>query len=388
MRIVDVTTYVLKLRAARAYLGRLEDGEELTADRGYVVRAPWRSLYSGRFETLLVRVRTDEGHTGWGEALAPVGPEIPAAVVDRLLAPHLVGEDPRRVRPLWHRLRDLMRERGHLVGHQADALAAVDIALWDLHGRVTGLSLTELLGGAHRDRVPAYVSGLPEPTDEARAALAAEWARKGATRVKLALGKGVEADLATFDAVAAAAPGLAVAVDAHWAYRPGEALTLGRELDRRGALFLEAPLAPEDIEGHRDLASRIATPVAVGEALRNRYEFAAWLGRRALGVAQPDVARTGITEAAAIAELASAHHVPVACHHSVGLGVALAAGVHLSAATADCPFFEFQADTLPVADSILRTPLDAGPDGFRVPTGPGLGIEVDADKVTELAEES
>ncbi|GAA2069563.1 mandelate racemase/muconate lactonizing enzyme family protein [Streptomyces albiaxialis] len=383
-RITEVLTHVLKLDGPRAYLGRLEDGAELTPERGYVVREPWRSLYSARYETLLVEIRTDEGCRGWGEALAPVGPEIPAAVVDRLLAGRLVGQDPARVRPLWHRMRDLMRERGHLTGHQADAMAAVDIALWDLHGKLTGLSVAELLGGAHRDRVPAYVSGLPEPTDEERAALAASYERQGATMVKLALGKGIETDLATYDAVAAAAPGLRIAVDAHWAYRSGEALVLGRELDRRGALFYEAPLAPEDVEGHRELAAHLATPVAVGEALRNRYEFADWISRRALRLAQPDVARTGITEAVSITELAAAAHLPVACHHSVGLGVALAAGIHLSAATEDCPFFEFQADSLSVAQSILRTPLDATPTGYALPTGPGLGIDVDVEKIAEL----
>ncbi|MEU6389469.1 mandelate racemase/muconate lactonizing enzyme family protein [Streptomyces sp. NPDC046939] len=386
-RITYVRTHVLKLRGERAYLGRLEDGAELTPEHGYVVREPWRSLYSGRFETLLVEIGTNDGCTGWGEALAPVGPEIPAAVVDRLLADQLLGQDPTRVRPLWHRMRELMRERGHLTGHQADAMAAVDIALWDLHGRLTGLSVAELLGGAHRDHVPAYVSGLPEPTDELRARLAVSYAEQGATMVKLALGKGIEADLATYDAVAGAAPGLRIAVDAHWAYRIGEALTLGAELDRRGALFFEAPLAPEDIEGHRELAARINTPVAVGEAMRNRYEFAEWLGRRALRLAQPDVARTGITEATTIGELASAAHTPIACHHSVGLGVALAAGIHVSAATQDCPFFEFQADSLPVAQSILRTPIEATPAGYTLPTGPGLGIEVDADAIRELSQE-
>lgn len=388
MRIAEVTTYVLKQRGERAYLGAMDDGAELTAEEGYVVRKPWRSLYSGRFETMLVAVRADDGQVGWGEALAPVGPEIAAVVVDRLIAPQLVGQDPRQVRPIWERLRNLMRERGHLGGHQADALAAVDIALWDLHGKVTGLSVSQLLGGAHRERVPAYISGLPEPTDEGRAALAARWEQAGARMVKLALGKGVGADLATFDAVAAAAPGLRIAVDAHWAYRIGEAVTLGRELDSRGAVFLEAPLAPEDVAGHRELAERITTPIAVGESMRHRYEFADWLTRRALRIAQPDVARTGITEAVAIAELASAFHVPLAYHHSVGLGIALAAGIHVSAATPDCQYFEFQPDTMPVAQRILRTPIDAGPTGFAVPTGPGLGIDVDVDLVAHLAKEN
>ncbi|MFD4576403.1 mandelate racemase/muconate lactonizing enzyme family protein [Streptomyces sp. NPDC058417] len=388
MRITHVTTYVIKQPTETAYLG--DDGEEPRppSDPGYFTRPPWRSLYSARMETLLVRVTTDDGLEGWGEALAPVGPEVVAAIVDRLLGPWLVGRDPRAVRPLWDGMRDLMRERGHLVGHQADAMAALDIALWDLLGHATGLSVAQLLGGTYRTSIPAYISGLGEPTDEGRARLAAEWAAQGATTVKIAAGNGVEADLATFDAVHAAAPGLRIAVDAHWVYSLAEALELGHGLDRRRALFFEAPLAPEDIDGHRELASRITTPVAVGEAMRNRYEFRDWLTRRSLAIAQPDVARTGLTEAMAIAALADAHHVPVAFHHSVGLGVALAAGLHASAATADCPFFEFQPTVVPYAQRVLRHPIVAGPTGFTLPEGPGLGIEVDRDAVHAFVKES
>ncbi|WP_072805945.1 mandelate racemase/muconate lactonizing enzyme family protein [Rhodococcoides yunnanense] len=388
MRIADVTTYVLKLSGEQAYLGRMEDGSELSSNSGYLVREPWRSLYSGRYETMLVKITADDGTTGWGEALAPVGPEVSAAVIDTMLAGWLRGRTLNGARPLWFGLRDLMRERGHLGGHQADALAAVDIALWDLHGKLTGLSVAQLLGGAVRTTIPAYISGLARSTDDERAALAADWARRGATTVKLALGKGIDTDLATYDAVAAAAPSLDIAVDAHWAYRISEAIELGQELDRRKSLFFEAPLAPEDIAGHHELTTRIVTPVAVGEALRHRFEFAEWFERRALRLAQPDVARTGITEAMAIAEVASAAHVPVAFHHSVGLGIALAAGIHVSAVSQDTPFFEYQPDTIPVAQSILRTPLTAGPTGFELPTGPGLGIDIDASHITALAKEN
>ncbi len=388
MRIAQVTTYVVKQPTESAYLGKLDDGTRPRAADGYFVRPPWRSLYSAHMETMLVRITTEDGLEGWGEALAPVGPEVVAAIVDRMLGPWLIGRDPRNVRPLWDGLRDLMRERGHLVGHQADALASLDIALWDLAGKAFGVPVAQLLGGTYRTEIPAYVSGLPEPTDEGRARLAADWAAQGAFAVKLAAGKGVDEDLATFDAVAAAAPGVRIAVDAHWAYGLGEALELGRELDRRRALFFEAPLAPEDVEGHRDLASRITTPVAVGESMRNRYEFRDWLARRALGIAQPDVARTGITEAMTIAALADAHHVPVACHHSVGLGIALAAGLHVSAAVADSPYFEFQPTTVPFAQRILRKPLAAGPTGFTLPEGPGLGIEIDSETVLDFAKEN
>ncbi len=389
-RIEAVDCFVLKLQHAEPYLGPANGVTESAGPpSGYAVRPPWRSIYSPRFETLLVRLTTTSGVTGWGEALAPVAPEVPAEVVRRLLAPGLIGADPCRVRPLSAALRDLMRERGHLGGHQGDALAAVDIALWDLAGRLAGLPVHELLGGAFREHIPTYVSGLPSRDDGQRAVLAAEWAAKGAERIKLHLGHGVEADLATVDAVRAAAPSVALAVDAHWRYDLPDASRLGRGLAARGGvLFLEAPLPPEDLAGHADLARRIDLPVAVGEAMRHRYEFLPWIRERAVGLLQPDVARTGITEAMAVAEIGAAHHLPIAPHHSVGLGVALAAGLQVSAAAEMLTVFEYQPTATVVGQRILAAPLPGGPDGFAVPSGPGLGIEVDDHIVSALLEES
>jgi D-galactarolactone cycloisomerase len=380
LKIADVSVFPVRFPTDRSYLGVLPEGARVDE---YFVREPWRSLYSAAFESLLVVIRADDGTEGWGEALAPVGPQVPAAAVERLLAPALLGEDPRKVRPLWQRLSWLMRERGHLVGHQADALAAVDIALWDLWGKLAGQPVASLLGSHGVAQIPTYVSGLPRPDDESRAALMRDWVAKGARRVKLALGYGVDADLSTFDAVAAVHDDLRVAIDAHWVYAPSDALRLARGLDeRRASWFLEAPLVPEDVRGHQELAAAVGVPIAVGESFRNRYEFAEWMSRRALDLAQPDVARTGITEACNIAATASALHVPVAPHHSVGLGVALAAGLHLSAAIDNLFAFEFQPDTLPMANAILHTPIEGGPGAFALPAGPGLGVEVDIDVVT------
>lgn len=382
-QITAVQTFCLKLSSADPYLGSAPSGSQASR---YFVRPPWRSLYSHDYETLLVRLETDDGHVGWGECLAPVAPEVPRAVIDTMLAPQLIGADPAAPRPVSLRLAGLMRERGHLVGHQADALAACDIALWDLAGKVAGVPVAQLIGGAFRSALPVYVSGLPRPTDAERAELAAEWAGQGFHRIKLALGYGVEQDLATFDAVAAAAPGLTIGIDAHWAYTLPEAERLGLELDRRHAWFLEAPLAPEDVQGHRSLAERIVTPVAVGEALRNRFEFADWLGRRAMDLCQPDIARTGITEALEAASITAAAHLRVAPHHSVGLGIALAAGLQFAAAVENLEVFEFQPTTLPHANRILADPVQLDGSSFRLPDRPGLGVAVDEQAVIDLSE--
>lgn len=360
-------------------------GDTGVAHRGYVVRPPWRSLYSPGYETLLVKIETDDGLVGWGEALAPVAPEVVAAIVDRLLTPLIIGEDPRSVRTLWHRMTESMRERGHLTGHQADAMAAVDIALWDLWGHATGLSVSELAGGRFAEVLPTYVSGIRGSDDADRADKASALVDAGVRRIKLHLGTDIRTDLATYDAIRAVHPDLEVALDAHWTYRLGEAKALGRELDDRRAWFFEAPLAPEDVEGHRDLAASLATPIAVGEAMRNRFEFTDWLTRRAVGLTQPDIGRTGITEGLAIAGVSDAFHAQVAPHHSAAFGIAMAAGVHVAAAATSLLAFEYQPFTLPVANRLLTSPLEVRPDGgFVVPTGPGLGVSVDEEAIARF----
>ena len=376
MKITRVQTFPLFL--SREDADDSYAGDSGVAHRGYVIRPPWRSLYSPGYETLLVKIETDDGLVGWGEALAPVAPEVVAAVVDHLLSPLILGEDPRSVRALWHRMTESMRERGHLTGHQADAMAAVDIALWDLWGHATGLSVSELAGGRFAEILPTYVSGIRGNDDAERVDKATAFVEAGVRRIKLHLGTDIRTDLATYDAIRAVHPDLDLALDAHWTYRLGQAKALGRELDDRGAWFFEAPLAPEDVEGHRDLAATLATPIAIGEAMRSRFEFTDWLARRAVGLTQPDIGRTGITEGLAIAAIADAFHAQVAPHHSAAFGLAMAAGVHVAATATSLLAFEYQPFTLPVANLILTTPLEVRPDGgFIVPTGPGLGVTVD-----------
>jgi D-galactarolactone cycloisomerase len=384
MKISTVETFAIVL--SKEDVKDTYAGTEAVEHRGYMVKPPWRSLYSPGTETLLVKITTDDGHVGWGEALAPVAPEVAGTIVDVLLTPLLIGQDPRRTSVLWHQLTESMRERGHLVGHQADALAAVDIALWDLRGHIHGQSISEMLGGPFSTRVPAYVSGLVGATDQQRAAHAADLYANGVRSFKLHLGSGVAEDLATFDAVGAAAPTARIAVDAHWSYGLGAAKALGAALDDRRAWFFEAPLAPEDVVGHSELAQSLRTPIAIGEALRSRFEFADWINRRAVQIVQPDVGRTGITEAVAISTLANAAHARVAPHHSAALGVAMAAGVHVAAATSSLEAFEFQPRTIDTANRILSSPLVTTSDGYvEVPTGPGLGVTVDESAVRAMS---
>lgn len=351
------------------------------APRAYATRPPWPSIYGNHRETLVVRLTADDGTTGWGEALAPVVPEVPAEIVRRLLAPVLIGADPRRVRPLRHRLGELMRERGHLGGHQADAIAAVDIALWDLAGKLAGVPVVDLLGGAFRDEVPTYVSGLPGRADADRIAQARDWVGRGVRQVKVGLGYGVDTDLATVSSLREVHPDLRIAVDVHGVYGLADAVRLGRGLAERDAWFLEMPLAFEDVAGHADLAARVDLPVALGESLRHRWEFQPFVAARAVGLLQPDIGRTGITEGLAIAQYAETHHLGVAPHHSAGLGLALAAGLHVAAACANLVAFEWHPTLFDPVNRILTAPIEPTPTAIALPAGPGLGVSVDADAV-------
>jgi galactonate dehydratase len=354
------------------------------APRTYRTAPPWLSIYGSRRETLVVRIVADDGTAGWGEALAPVAPEVPARVVSQLFTPVLIGTNPLAVRPIVDRLRDLMRERGHLGGHQADALAAVDIALWDLAGKLTGQPVVQLLGGAYRDFVPTYVSGLPGRNDAERVAQARDWVARGVRQVKVGLGYGVRADIASVAALRAVHDDLRVAVDVHGVYGLADAMRLGRALVELDAWFFEMPLAFEDVAGHADLAARLDIPVATGESMRHRFEFRPFVEARAVGVLQPDIGRTGITEGLAIAQYAETHHLPVAPHHSAGLGIAVAAGLHVSAAAGNLLSFEYHPTLFAEANRILATPLEPAPTGMALPQGPGLGVEVDVAEVEKL----
>jgi len=350
-------------------------------ERTYTTKPPWPSIYASGREALLVKLTADDGSVGWGEALAPVAPEVPAKIIELLLKPALLGADPTRVRPLVTALRALMRERGHLGGHQGDAVAAVDVALWDLAGRIAGVPVHQLLGGAQRDVVPTYVSGLPGKKDSERVAIAREWVDQGVRHVKLGLGYGVRADLATVEALRNVHDDLLVAVDIHGVYDVAEAIRLGRGLDSMGAWFLEAPVGFEDVAGHAEVARRIDTPVAIGESLRHRQEFKPWLVGGAASILQPDPGRTGITELLDLAAVAETWFTPLAPHHSSGLGIIMAASIHASAAVGNLLAYEFHPMLFGPVNDVLVTPLEPGMLGFAVPTGPGLGIEVDEDAV-------
>ncbi len=322
-------------------------------------------LYSTRFETAIVRVELDSGLVGWGESQAPVAPEVACAVVNCILAPVL--EDAPfdgaidEIQSLWWKMYSTMRVRGHTGGFMLDGIAGVDLALWDLAGKIAGLPVSALIGST-RNRVPAYLSGLPD--GDARKAA-------GFSHVKIFHDSTIERLLLTLDALP-----MKVAVDGLWRFTLETALELAPELARRSVLWFEAPLAPESAQAHGALASAIATPIAIGESYRTVFELDPFFAAQAMKIVQPDLGRTGITEGLNIARAAEAQGLTVIPHVSIALGPQIAAAIHFAVAIPNCPMLEFNPNVLRVANSFLEEPLRMDGENYVVPDAPGLGVNI------------
>lgn len=380
MLIKKVETWRVKVKNDIPYLGEFE------AEGEYYLRPPYSCLYSKNFETLFVRIETESGAEGWGEALTPVGSSVVAEIINTLLSVILIGENALNTELLWSKMYESMRVRGHFTGFMLDAMAACDIALWDLKAKSLGCPLYQLLAGAYRTEVPCYISGLPEPTLEDRLNAALGWQQAGFGHIKIHAGYGVEEDIAfTRQLREVLGDSFGLMVDAHWGYTLNQAKALAKGLEDLGVLFLEAPLPPEDYEAHRELRLFARIDIALGEAERNRFQFKEILNSRAADLIQPDIGRVGITEFLRIAHLAEVYGVRVAPHLSTHHGLATAASIHLSAAMPNLFMLEYQPVSLKMANQFLREPIQCERGSFIIPEGNGLGIELDLDKLAKVS---
>lgn len=378
---------VFPLRIAHHYkVGGHADAPGRLPGTDYYIEPQWVHAYSNVTESCLVKVTAEDGSFGWGEVQAPLTAQTPTALITTLLGPALLGQNALATSQLYDRLYHLMLARGHVGSFLIDALAGLDIALWDLKGRKYGAPLFELLGGPFRTELPAYVSGLRVKTLDEKVKAAKAFVDDGYAGVKIFTGGGTDACEAEARAVREAIGRDAFfAVDAICKYDLARATRVGRVLDAMGADWFEAPLNAEDVDGHAALARAITTPVAVGETLRTARQFEPWLRSRALAVAQPDVMRCGITGALKIAALAEAHHVPVSLHTGVCTGIGMAATWQVAAALpGDLPQ-EHQHDLAGPVSKVIKTPLQQRNSRLVVPTGAGIGVEVDEAAVRSLA---
>lgn len=346
-----------------------------------------------------LKIETDEGIVGWGEPVLEGRAQTVAAMVDEL-GDYLIGKDPRNIEDHWNVLYRGGFYRGG--GIHMSALAGIDQALWDIKGKALGVPVSQLLGGNVRDRIRVYSwIGGDRPSDTADAAKAA--VARGFTAVKM---NGTEElqFVDSFDKVErclqnvaavreAVGPNVGIGVDFHGRVHKPMAKVLVKELEAYRLMFIEEPVLSENYEALKEIAPLTSTPIALGERLYSRWDFKRVLSEGYVDIIQPDPSHSGgITETRKIAAMAEAYDVALALHCPLG-PIALAANLQLDAV---CYNAFIQEQSLGIHYNAANDLLDyvsnrevfAYEDGMvAIPTGPGLGIEVNEAYVRERAAE-
>lgn len=347
---------------------------------------------------LFLKVSTDEGVAGWGEPVVEGHAATVKAAVEEI-ADYIVGQDPRKINDIWQTLYRTRFYRGGPV--MMSAIAGVDQALWDIKGKWHNAPIYDLLGGAVRDRIRVYSwVGGDRPADVAAAAL--ERKQHGFRAVKMnateemhfvdspaTVHQVVERVAAVRDACG---PDFGIAVDFHGRVHKPMAKVIAQALAPYHLMFIEEPVLPENNEALRDIASVGATPIATGERMYSRWDFKQLLQDGYADVLQPDVSHAGgITEVVKIAAMAEAYDVALAPHCPLG-PIALAACLQVDAVAYNA-FIQEQSLGIHynVGNDLLDYVTDATVFDYHdgvvmLPSGPGLGIEVNEAFVREMAQ--
>ncbi len=369
-----IECFVVSIPRATPYLGPLAEGERINA-KGYVLRKGNRTLYPTQDRSILVKLTTADGAVGWGETYGICAPTAVISIIEDLLAPEVVGRDPFDVANIYEDLYDMMHVRGCFGGFYGDALAAIDIALWDACGKIASLPLSKLLGGQRHRQIPAYVSGLPRASVSERCELAREWQAKGFRGFKFAAVVSHEGVVPEMEALRRALGGDAdIMVDMHWKHTAAEASALIEDMSAHKLHFAEAPCAPEDIDGLAEVAAKVTVPIAAGEEWRTVYEARQRLQRRACSIVQPEMGHTGVTQFVRIAQMAQAFHCRVIPHAAIGVGIFQAASLHAYSTLVHAPWHEYQHSVFDRNLEFVETTMACRDGFFSVPEGPGLGI--------------
>jgi L-alanine-DL-glutamate epimerase-like enolase superfamily enzyme len=344
------------------------------------------------FDMTLVRVTTEDGLVGHGEAKAAVGSAgVCAALVtciEHELRPLLIGQDARQISRLWEAMYNgprahyaLDRGRGFPVlgrrGVTISALSGVDMALWDLLGQRLGVPVVQLLGGACRERMPAYASGGWAAADSIGAQLAGYVAR-GFQAVKMRVGV-MDGDVATSVARVQAAregigPSIGLMADAHGTWSVPEAKRFCREVEAYRLDWIEEPISADNIRGTAEVRAMTSTPIACGESEFTRFDFRDLIEAGAVDVLQPDLAICGgISEGMRIAALASTHQLALA-PHCWGSALSFMAGLHLAFASSSATIIEFSLGANPLLHELPEERIICENGTMSVPTRPGLGV--------------
>ena len=350
---------------------RLDQGKTVTMGIGSTTKR----------DTIIVRVETSEGITGYGEAHPGRSPGAVVSLIHNTLAPMLIGMNASDVIGVWKRVHR-MQLSSHGVGSGASlGLSGIDIALWDIRGKAAKMPLYELLGGSKR-RLPAYAGGisLGYQPKESLAEEAQEYVVRGYKALKLRLGDSAKADIERVLHVRKVlGDDIDILTDANTAYTLADVRRVMPVLADIRAGWLEEPFACNDFSSYRE-AAKISSlvPIAAGENHYGRFEFAQLREAGAVQIWQPDLSKCGgITEGLAIAAMASAYRIPMHTHSSA-TGINHAATIHFMAAIENSGYFEACVSHFNPLRDMFGTTFKIGADGCVEPLDkPGIGLEID-----------
>lgn len=355
------------------------------------------------FDSTLVRIETDTGLVGYGEAKAAVGsagvcgPVV--AVVNDELRPLLIGEDPRDINRLWERMYSGVRseyvfrygrgfpELGRR-GLRVSAMSGIDLALWDLKGKALDLPVYQLLGGRCRERVPAYASGGWADATGIGEQLRSTIGPSGFKAIKMRVGAmdgTVENSIARVRAAREAlGPSVGLMADAHGTWDARTARRFCNGVSDCHLAWLEEPVGADDLQGMVEVRDATDIPIAAGESLSTRFEFRDLIDARAVDILQPDPAIAGgITEVVRIAAYGSSHQLTVA-PHLWGSALLFAAGLQLAAALPNVVTLEYSKGFNPLLRELASEEFVVKNGEVGIGERPGLGVTINQDFVKEF----
>jgi galactonate dehydratase len=346
-------------------------------------------LHRGHFNWLLVKVETDEGLVGWGEASTQSANQATRAQVHTLGENYLMGKDPRQIELHVSTMLRNTYWKPSLVFYSA--ISGLEIAMWDIMGKSLGVPIYALLGGACRPRLKTYHNGwwFGAKSFDDYARLAKEMADKGARALKFDPLQGMDTFIDTnqFRQVVkairmvreAVGEDVELMIDVHGRLSPDNAIRLALAVEEYSPYWWEEPLPTDaSVDDLARVAASINIPVVAGERIYTRWGFRDLFEKRAAAIINPDIAHEGgILETKKIADMAHAYYVSFTAH-SAGGPVLTAASIQVEAATPNFLIHEYFSIDAPYYGEVLRDPFPAMKNEFiELPTKPGLGIEID-----------
>lgn len=342
----------------------------------------------------VVKLTTSDGQYGWGEGYGPAR-VLEAGI--KLLEPLVIGQNPLENEVIWSEMYrktlDFAR-RGILVA----SMSAIDIALWDLKGKILGLPVSTLLGGAQRTEVRPYATGMyfsdyknPSKDFEKEAA---DYISQGFKAIKMKVGLGIKEDYKNVKRMREiVGDDIELMIDSNHAYTLREAVRLAKKLEPFDISWFEEPLSPEFYNQYNELRGKTTIPIAGGECEYLRFGFHQLLKNKSVDIVQPDIcASGGLTEAKRIAALASTYGIEI-IPHTWGTAIGIHVALHFIANLESIPgrmmspdfLMEFDQTENGLRDRLTHPKIEIVEGMIKVPTKPGLGFEIDEEVIKEYA---